>query len=397
VTDLETNLIIAVLIAAICGALFAAGLVLLVRRGASPGPVPGEIEGRIAQLADAQLSAQMAAQARSEQRLQEQERALTKLLDERFGRVTDRLNLTLERNTKNQKTVLDGLTERLAKIDVAQKNLDDLSSQVVGLQDILANKQARGAFGEVQLNNLITEMLPPDNYEFQKTLSNGKRADCVLTLPNPPGDIAIDAKFPLESYRALHSAETEADLVQARRQFVTDVSKHIKDIEGRYIIPGETADTALMFLPSEAVYAELHANFGDVVEKSYRSRVFIVSPTTLWATLNTVRAVLRDVRMKEAAGVIQAEVMKMLDDVGRLSDRVENMQRHFGQAEEDMRQIGISAEKVTKRGTHIQKIQVSGADTDLLEGQTEPIEDDLDVTNLSEAIAHHRPIRSVSD
>lgn len=378
---MDTILIISILAAVLCGGLaVACGLLIAARaRGSEPG--------QAATLAVAQKDAQ----ARADERLQTQERALTKLIEERLAQVNRRLTETLDRNTKDQKTALDGLSERLVKIDVAQKNLDKLSTQVVGLQDILANKQARGAFGEVQLQNLVTEVLPAASYALQATLSNGRRVDCLLQLPNPPGPIAIDAKFPLESYRALqaaHQANDEAAFKEAQRRFKIDVEKHIKDIEERYILPGETADAALMFLPSEAVYAELHANFTGIVEKSYRARVFIVSPTTLWATLNTIRAVLRDVHMKEAASVIQTEVMKMLDDVGRLDERVSKLQRHFEQSAEDMRQIRISTDKVTQRGEGIQDLQIED------NGGEDRGEDGASVSNV---VAGPGTLRDVSD
>ncbi|MFQ5466696.1 MAG: DNA recombination protein RmuC, partial [Kiloniellaceae bacterium] len=229
-------------------------------------------------------------------------------------------------------------------------------------QDILANKQARGAFGEIQLRDLVEAILPPSAYAFQETLSNNRRADCLLRLPNPPGPIAVDSKFPLESYYALRDAADEAATTLARRAFAGAVRKHIQDIAGRYIVPGDTAESALMFLPSEAVYAELHANFRDVVEESYRARVWIVSPTTLMATLNTIRAILRDVRMREQAGLIQIEVQTLLKDVERMDERVGNLQRHFEQAGEDVRQIRISSEKVSKRGERIAEVQMEDGD-----------------------------------
>ena len=235
---------------------------------------------------------------------------------------------------------------------------------MVGLQDILANRQARGAFGEIQLNDLETAILPPSAYAFQATLSNNRIADCLLRLPNPPGAIAIDAKFPLESYHALRAATDDAARERALRAFGTDVMKHVRDIAEKYIVPGETAESALMFLPAEAVYAELHASLPDIVEKSYRARVWIVSPTTLMATLNTVRAVLKDARMREQAGVIQVEVENLLDDVERLDGRVVNLQRHFEQANEDVRQIRTSAEKVARRGDRIKDVQLGEETSD---------------------------------
>jgi len=263
---------------------------------------------------------------------------------------------TIENTEKAGKTMSE-IHQRLAVIDAAQKNLTSLSEQVVGLQDILSNKQARGAFGEIQLKDLVGSILPPSAYEFQATLSNGKRADCIIKLPNPPGPIAIDSKFPLESYHALRAANDDTGRKTALRGFGTDVMKHVREIAEKYILPGETAESALMFLPSESVYAELHASLPDIVEKSYRARVWIVSPTTLMATLNTVRAVLKDVQMREQAGRIQVEVEKMFEDIRRLDKRVGNLQRHFGQAEEDMREIRISADKVTRRTETISEVQ----------------------------------------
>jgi DNA recombination protein RmuC len=263
---------------------------------------------------------------------------------------------------KNSDRTISEIRERLAVMDAAQKNLTDLSQQVVGLQDILSNKQARGAFGEVQLRDIVESLLPPSAYDFQVTLTNGKRADCVIRLPNPPGPIAVDSKFPLESYKALHAAENDSQRVAASRAFSKDVTKHINDISEKYILPGETAESALMFLPSEAVYAELHSNFPNVLEQSYRARVYIVSPTTMMATLNTVRAVLLDVRMREQAGVIQVEVQKMLEDVHRLDERVGKMQNHFNAVTSDINQIRTSTGKITNRGEAILEVELADED-----------------------------------
>ena len=287
--------------------------------------------------------------------------ALTKTLNERLDAVSKQLGETLDKSAEKSTKTMTDLRERLARIDVAQKNIVELSSQVVSLQDLLSNKQARGAFGEIQLNDLVTSILPPSAYQFQVTLGNGTRCDCLLTLPNPPGAIAIDAKFPLESYHALRNAGDDGERKVAARAFRAAMKKHIDDISSKYIVPGETAESAFMFLPSEAVYAELHANFVDVVEKSYRARVWIVSPTTLMATLNTVRAVLKDARMREQAGVIQTELLTLLKDVERLDDRVGKLQRHFSQTTEDIRQIRISTDKVTSRAGRIEDIQLEDA------------------------------------
>ncbi len=305
-----------------------------------------DLAGRLTQITEANATAQG---------------ELTKTLNERLDAVSKRLGDSLESSSEKTTKTMTDLRERLARIDVAQKNIAELSTQVVSLQEVLSNKQARGAFGEIQLNDLVTNILPPSAYQFQVTMGNGTRCDCLLTLPNPPGAIAIDAKFPLESYHALRNAEDDGAKTLAERAFRQAMVKHIDDISKKYIIPGETAESALMFLPSEAVYAELHASFGDVVEKSYRARVWIVSPTTLMATLNTVRAVLKDARMREQAGVIQTELLTLLKDVERLDGRVEKLQRHFGQATEDVRQIRISTEKVTSRAERIEDIQLEDA------------------------------------
>lgn len=312
------------------------------------------LTGRLAQLAETQATAQ----AQLSERMQAQERALARAVEERLAALGKRMDDGLQQASQRQSTTLHDLRERLAVIDAAQKNITELSAQVVSLQDILSNKQARGAFGEIQLNDIVSTMLPPSAYKFQAPLGDGRRVDCLLDLPNPPGAIAIDAKFPLESFHALRSARDEAERIAAGRAFATAILKHVRDIAEKYIVPGETAESALMFLPSEAIYAELHANFPDVVEKSFRAKVWIVSPTTLMATLNTVRAVLKDARMREQAGVIQKEVRTLLDDIERLDTRVTALDKHFTQAAEDIRQIRISTDKVVKRADRIEAVQL---------------------------------------
>ena len=314
-----------------------------------------ELAGRISQLTEQQALAQ----GQLSERLQAQERALAKALDDRLGDVSRRIGESLQKHSTQTTNTMGDLKARLAVITAAQDNITKLSAQVVSLQDVLANKQARGAFGETQLGDQIRNALPPSAYKFQAKLTNGKLADCLLKLPNPPGSIAIDAKFPLESYHLLRAAKDDAARANARRSFGADITKHVRDIAEKYIVPGETAESALMFLPSEAVYAELHAELPEVVEKSHRARVYIVSPTTLMATLNTIRAVLKDAQMREQAGLIQREVQIMADDVARLEERADNLQRHFGQAEDDLRQILISSGKVTRRVQRIGEVDLS--------------------------------------
>ncbi len=279
---------------------------------------------------------------------------LGKLLQDRLDKVTERMGKSLDDSSTKTAKSMGEIHTRLKVIDDAQKNISELSNDIVGLQDILANKQARGAFGEVQLENLVASILPPNAYSFQTTLEGGVRVDCLLKLPNPPGPICVDSKFPLESYHHLVNAADDQALKMAMAEFRTAMKKHIKDISEKYIIPGETAESALMFLPSEAVYAELHARFPDIMEMSYTARVWIVSPTTLMATLNTVRAVLKDVRMREQAGVIQKQVKLMEKDVVRLDERATKLAKHLNLAERDVQDIQTSTGKVAR---HIEKIE----------------------------------------
>ncbi|HYN37880.1 MAG TPA: DNA recombination protein RmuC [Rhodospirillales bacterium] len=274
-------------------------------------------------------------------------------LDQRLDALARHMGDGLLQQTERTHETLRGLHERLALIGEAQQTIALLSTQVTGLQAVLANKQARGAFGEVQLEALVASLLPADAYAFQATLSNRSRADCLLRLPDPPGVLAIDAKFPLESWRALNEAADEAAKARAGRAFAADLLQHVRDIAERYIVPGETADSALMFLPSEAVYAELHAHFRGVVEESFRRKVWIVSPTTLWATLNTVRAVLRDVRLKEQAGLIQAELRGIEADVAAIAERAQALVRHFEQASEDVRRLDLAARQLGRRAARL--------------------------------------------
>ncbi|WP_121061391.1 DNA recombination protein RmuC [Chachezhania antarctica] len=265
----------------------------------------------------------------------------------------EKMNASLTGASKQTVTSLTQLQERLAVIDKAQDNITKLSGDVLSLQDILSNKQTRGAFGEIQLNEIVSKALPAGSYTMQATLSNNKRADCLIHLPNPPGPIVIDSKFPLEAYEALRNAESPAEAKAAGQGFRTAVRAHVKAISEKYILDGETADGALMFLPSEAVYAELHANFPDVVREGFTARVWIVSPTTCMATLNTMRAILKDARMREQAGAIRKELGLLHKDVERLGDRVENLDRHFHQAAKDVSEIKISADKAGRRAQRL--------------------------------------------
>ncbi|MEP5151692.1 DNA recombination protein RmuC [Planktotalea sp.] len=278
---------------------------------------------------------------------------MLQLMEQRLTQVSTVMNENLHGSSRRTAQSLGELQQRLQAIDKAQDNITKLSGDVLSLQDILSNKQTRGAFGEIQLKDIVSKALPADSYTWQATLSNGKRADCLIHLPNPPGPIVVDSKFPLEAYEALRNSETQQQLNEAARMMRTAVKAHIKAISEKYILDGETADGALMFLPSEAVYAELHSNFPELVREGFAARVWIVSPTTCMATLNTMRAILKDARMQEQAGAIRRELGLLFADVDRLGTRVENLDRHFGQAAKDISEIKISADKAGRRARRL--------------------------------------------
>lgn len=279
--------------------------------------------------------------------------AMLQVMEQRLADVQRQMTEALHGTSTRTARSLGELQTRLETIDKAQANIEKLSGNVLSLQDILSNKQTRGAFGEIQLHDIVQKALPKDAYTMQATLSNGRRADCLIHLPNPPGPIIIDAKFPLEAYEAIRRADTPRAVQEAAAQMKTAVRAHIRAIAEKYIIEGETADGALMFLPSEAVYAELHANFPDLVREGFAVKVWIVSPTTCMATLNTMRAVLKDARMREQAGAIRKELALLYADVDRLGTRVESLDRHFGQAAKDIEDIKISSDKAGKRARRL--------------------------------------------
>ena len=279
--------------------------------------------------------------------------AMIQLMENRLAEVQRFMGESLQGSSMRTARSLGDLQQRLETIDKAQANIEKLSGNVLSLQDILSNKQARGAFGEIQLHEIVAKALPSDAYTMQATLSNGRRVDCLIHLPNPPGPLAIDAKFPLEAYEALRRAETPRQVQDANTLLRNAVRAHIRAISDKYIIEGETADGAILFLPSEAVYAELHANFPEVVREGFSAKVWIVSPTTCMATLHTMRAILKDARLREQTGAIRKELGELSKDIDRLSDRVGNLDRHFGQAARDVEEIRISADKAGKRARRL--------------------------------------------
>lgn len=358
------NDMLLILFAVLAGlALGALAALLIGRRG---GRELAALEARLAQLAQSQAAAQEAAA----ETLRRQERGLAQALEQRLADFGQRVGEKLQQSQGESQKVLSALGERLAVIDQAQANLTKLSSEVVSLQQLLTNKQARGAFGEAQLEAIVRDLLPAAYVSFQATLKTGSRADCLLALPPPLGPLCIDAKFPREAYDQLRAAGTDnAARATARRAFATAVNTHVDHIAQRYVVPGETAEAALMFVPSEAVYAEIHETIPEVAQRAWTQRVYIVSPTTLWAVLNTLRAVLKDTRLKEQAHLIQSEVSKLLVDVTRLDQRVGRLAQHFNQASEDIREIRISTDKVTKRGQRIEELELEQEQAERLPGQ----------------------------
>lgn len=321
-----------------------------------------DMGGRLVQMESHRSAGEQNLKKTLDERLDAVNKRLGDSLAEQTQKTTDTLTAQNQQSTEALSKSLADLQARMAVIDQAQANLTSLSSQVVDLQKVLGNKQARGAFGEIQLRNIVEAALPPNGYAFQYTLSNNARPDCVIHLPDPHPLIVIDSKFPLEAYNRYVAVTDEAERQSALKQFSTDVAKHIRDIADKYIVAEETEDSALMFVPSEAVYAEIHASMTNLVEQSYKARVYIVSPTTLMATLHTVRAVMRDAEFKTQAREIQKEVDKMLNDVRLLSDRVAKLNNQHNMMTKTFRDVTISTEKIVKTGEKIQEIEFDGED-----------------------------------
>jgi len=292
---------------------------------------------------------------------------LNKAIGERLDGMTSRLGHSITEQTKSTHENLAKLQERLAVIDTAQNNIQSLAGQVVQLQHILSNKQTRGAFGQARMEAIIADGLPHGAYEFQATLSNGSRPDCTIRMPNGAPDLVIDAKFPLESWNAIRAAG-EAENAEAQKYaaqtFRRDVEVHLKAIADKYLINGETQDTAFMFVPSESIFAEIHENFEALVQKAHRARIVIVSPSLLMLSIQVIQAVLKDARMREQAHLIQGEVIRLMEDLGRLDERVRKLQTHFGQANRDIDLILTSTEKLTKRGEKIEALELDGPQAD---------------------------------
>jgi DNA recombination protein RmuC len=285
---------------------------------------------------------------------------LNQAIQSRLDGMTQRLGTTMTEQTKSTHENLTRLQERLAVIDTAQNNIQALAKDVVGLQAILSNKQTRGAFGQQRMETIIADGLPMGAYAFQTTLSNGSRPDCIVHMPNDSPSLVIDAKFPLEAWNAIRAAETPDSAKVAAQQFRRDMDVHIKDISEKYLIQGETQDTAFLFVPSESIFAEIHENFEGLVHKAHRARLVIVSPSLLMLSIQVIQAILKDARMREQAHLIQGEVVRLMEDLGRLDQRVRNLQSHFGQTQKDIEQIVTSTDKLAKRGQRIEAMEFEG-------------------------------------
>ncbi len=294
------------------------------------------------------------------QTLAEQIKGLTQSTDERLQQISGQVEKRLVEGLEKTNQTFSDILKRLALIDDAQKKITELSGNVVSLQEVLADKRSRGAFGEVQLSALVRNVLPEQHFAFQHTLSNGRIADCVLFLPEPTGNVVIDSKFPLENFRRMTDEQAaELDRKQAERQFKQDVKKHINDIADKYLIAGETADGALMFIPAEAIFAEIHAHHGDLLDVAYKRRVWLASPTTLMAILTTSRSVLKDEATRKQIHIIQEHLGKLGADFGRFRQRFDHLARHIDQAATDVKQIHTSAQKITNRFEQIEQVDLA--------------------------------------
>ncbi|MGM4979745.1 MULTISPECIES: DNA recombination protein RmuC [Rhizobium] len=286
---------------------------------------------------------------------------LNQAIGQRLDGMSQRVTATIGEQTRSTHENLRRLQERLAVIDAAQTNIQTLAKDVVGLQAILSNKQTRGAFGQARMETIVADGLPMGAYSFQPTLSNGSRPDCTIRMPNGSPPLVIDAKFPLEAWNAIRAAANPEHGKIAGQQFRRDLELHIRDIAEKYLIPGETQDTAFLFVPSESIFAEIHENFEAIVQKAQRARIVIVSPSLLMLSIQVIQAVLKDQRMREQAHVIQSEVAHLMDDLSRLDERVRKLQGHFAMAQKDVDMIVTSADKLARRGERIEALEFETA------------------------------------
>ena len=298
---------------------------------------------------------------------------LTKSVDKRLEAITGKVQERLDEGFKKTNQTFISVMERLATIDEAQKKIDGLTTNMVSLQELLGDKRSRGAFGELQLEGLIKNILPPDSYSFQHTFSKGVRADCVLFLPDPTGTVAVDSKFPMENYQKMFDVKlTDIDKAKAQKQFKLDVKKHINDIASKYIITDETSDGAVMFLPAEAVFAEIHAYHPELIQDAMAKKVWLVSPTTLMAVLNTARAVLKDVETRKQVHIIKSELGKLGKEFDRFDTRMKKLADNIRQAHENAQDVHITSQKITQRFTQIEKVELEEDSSKVLDFEEKP-------------------------
>ncbi|MGZ8270497.1 MAG: DNA recombination protein RmuC [Methylophilus sp.] len=294
--------------------------------------------------------------------------SLSKVVDARLEEIGGKVSERLEEGFKKTNETFVSVMERLATIDEAQKKIDGLSTNMVSLQELLGDKRSRGAYGEVQLEGLVRNVLPTSSFKMQHTFENGTRVDCALFLPDPTGTVAVDSKFPLENYhRMFDSSLSEAVQAQAEKQFKADIKKHVDDIASKYIIPNVTSDGAVMFIPAEAVFAEIHAYHPEIIDYAMNKRVWVVSPTTLMAVLNTARAVLKDVEMRKQVHIIKEELGKLSKDFERFDTRMKKLADNIRQAHENAQDVHISSQKISRRFSQIERVELSDMPIDLLD------------------------------
>ncbi len=305
---------------------------------------------------------------KSGRQLGERVKELIETNERRLGEISGKVEERLDKGFEKTTSVFADVLKRLALIDKAQEKIAELSGNVVSLQEVLSDKRSRGAFGEVQLSALVSNMMPDNSYSLQYTFPNGVRADCVLFLPEPTGTLCIDSKFPLESYQRMADPTLgDADRKSAEQQFRQDIKKHVKDIAAKYIIPGETSDGAVMFIPAEAVFAEIHGHYPDLVEEAQRARVWLASPTTMMAVLTTSRAVLKDAATRRQVHIIQEHLVALSKDFGRFQERMDKLASHIGQAHRDVDDVQTSARKITSRFAKIERVELEGEENAALE------------------------------
>ncbi|MBB5276235.1 DNA recombination protein RmuC [Rhizobium rosettiformans] len=363
-----------VAIAAVILLLPVVALIVVSLRGAAARARLMEETARRDEAAEARLAELLKAQAEMQGRLAtmaevfgSRQAELNQSISQRLDGMTHRLGTTITEQTKSTHDNLRTLQERLAVIDAAQNNIQSLAKDVVGLQAILSNKQTRGAFGQSRMETIVADGLPMGAYAFQTTLSNGSRPDCTIRMPNNSPPLVVDAKFPLEAWNSIRDTENPEQKKAASQQFRRDMEVHIRDISEKYLIPGETQDMAFLFVPSESIFAEIHENFEGIVQKAHRQKVVIVSPSLLMLSIQVIQAVLKDQRMREQAHLIQGEVIRLMEDLGRLDDRTRKLQSHFLAAQKDVEMIITSSDKLAKRGAKIEAMEFEapgGGDAD---------------------------------